>query len=59
MIEKPHGRIEFEGTVTFPERGREIIREIAKEIPPKPIPWGWLVAAGALFVTAIICLSID
>ena len=57
MIEKPHGRIEIEGTITFPER-EKIIREIAEEIPPKPFPWGWVVAVGSLFVSAIIYLSV-
>lgn len=57
MIEKPHGRFEIEGTITFPKEG--IIREIAYEVPEKPFPWGWLVAAGSLLVSAIICLSIE
>lgn len=57
MIEQPHGRIEIEGTVTFPEREREIMREIAEEVPPKPLPWGWIVATGSLIFSLIICLS--
>ena len=58
MIEEPHGKFEIEGTITFPRR-EEILREIAEEVPPKPFPWDWLVAAGCLFVSAIICLSIE
>jgi len=56
MIEQPHGRIEIEGTVTFPRR-EEILREIAYEVPPKPFPWGWIVATGSLIFSLIICLS--
>lgn len=55
-MNQAHGRFEIEGTVTFPER-EEILRVIAEEVPPKPIPWGWIVAIGSLFVSAIICLS--
>lgn len=97
MIEEPHGKFEFKGTIGLPEREREvmvpetiaeiitrlreegvitpqteteiireittelrereIIREVAAEVPPKPIPWGWIVAAGCLLVSGIICLS--
>lgn len=53
MTQEPHGRIEIKGTVSFPELGTQIIREIAAEIP-KPVPWGWIVATGSLFV----CLAV-
>lgn len=56
MIEEPHGKFEFEGTITFP---KEKMPEVAEEVPPKPFPWAWLVVAGSLFVSAIICLSIE
>lgn len=56
MIEEPHGRIEIEGTVTFPTR-EEIMREIAYEVPPKPLPWGWIVATGSLIVSLLVCLA--
>lgn len=56
MIEEPHGKFEIEGTVTFPKR-EEIMREIAEEAPPKPFPWGWVVATGSLIFSLIICLS--
>lgn len=57
MIEEPHGRIKIEGTVTFPELGTQIIREIAEEIPEKPIPWGWIVATGSLILGLVVCLA--
>lgn len=56
MIEKPYGRIDIEGMVTFPKR-EEIMREIAYEVPPKPLPWGWIVATGSLIVSLLVCLA--
>lgn len=58
MIEEPHGRIEIEGTVTFPKEAREeLLRQIAYEVPPKAIPWGWIVATGSLILSLIICIT--
>lgn len=30
---------------------------IAAEVPPKPFPWSWVVAAGSLLISGIMCLS--
>lgn len=58
MIEKPHGRFELEGTVTFPGEARdELLEQIAYEVPLRPIPWGWIVATGSLIVSLIICVT--
>jgi len=44
--------------ITTELREREIIREVAAEVPPKPLPWGWMVATGSLIFSLIVCLSI-
>jgi|GEM_PF-6911399 len=44
--------------ITTELREREIIREVAAEVPPKPFPWGWMAAAGSLIFSLVICISI-
>lgn len=54
----PQTETEIIREITTELREREIIREVAAEVPPKPFPWGWMVATGSLVFSLIICLSI-
>ena len=56
-MNQTHGKIKIEGTVSFPELGTQI-REIAEEIPEKPVPWGWIVATGSLIMSLAVYLAI-
>lgn len=49
-----YGKFDIEGKITFP---KEIIEEVAAEIPEKPLPWGWIFMAGSI-ISFIICLAV-